>query len=593
MAHLRIIKGNLTGSIFELGEESISIGRNDDCTISLDCESTSHQHAEVFSRKGKDYIKDLGSRNGTWVNRKRVADHVLKNGDSIKIGTVKMVYDTGEPLDEEAIAEEVEESRGDVPEKQVSEKAPENTVEPEVAEVERVKSNAGGQQVGACPKWLGRRIDEWKAQGILSDETAHKLVQFEISRPRRVRVSFTGMVLGLGAILIGIGAILLVSYNWENIPNMIRQAGYLSVLLGIALGCGFSRRAVVSGALEVVWMFWLLAGIGLWTQIYQLPKNDFWWLLVVLFLSLPMVWLGKRPFTAAMHAAIFCWAMFVGAWSSRSMISVQDVEAGGEIIVKLTVFVVLWGAMAMQVRTLAGARAKILFWITLIVFFGSLSVTDALDIDDDGIIMLLVAGLAMLPSAASVVLRANSQTTSLLTVAASGFVLYLATFFIHGGGSIWFGYRGVSMTDVLGLIYSMVIVVLGLLSVWMCPMPGSRGIGGAHMHAALLSLPGVLGLMVLMNIPFVPVGYLANVFLLVYVIYHMHAGVMNGNPKLVYLSFGLVVILIITRVIDYFGSLLDGGVAFIVTGGLLVGFAWLMHKGLRQILKKMERGTKS
>lgn len=82
-----IVEGASTsGKNFELGQE-LTVGRADKCHVVLDDTYVSQVHARVFSRGESFFIEDLGSTNGTYLNRKRVGGATeLQRGDRVKIG---------------------------------------------------------------------------------------------------------------------------------------------------------------------------------------------------------------------------------------------------------------------------------------------------------------------------------------------------------------------------------------------------------------------------------------------------------------------------------------------------------------------------
>lgn len=72
---------------FELTGEEISIGRDDDNTISLGLHTVSRRHARIYTENGRHWVEDLGSTNGTFVNDAEAkAATPLHNGDLIKCG---------------------------------------------------------------------------------------------------------------------------------------------------------------------------------------------------------------------------------------------------------------------------------------------------------------------------------------------------------------------------------------------------------------------------------------------------------------------------------------------------------------------------
>jgi FHA domain-containing protein len=76
-----------TAQIFPLGEE-VTIGRAPGCSVPLaDDTYVSQLHARIYVRDGKPFVEDLGSTNGTFLNRDRLSKTMpLHRGDKLQIG---------------------------------------------------------------------------------------------------------------------------------------------------------------------------------------------------------------------------------------------------------------------------------------------------------------------------------------------------------------------------------------------------------------------------------------------------------------------------------------------------------------------------
>ncbi|HMN67365.1 MAG TPA: sigma 54-interacting transcriptional regulator [Bdellovibrionales bacterium] len=73
--------------------ESVGIGRTGDNQVALDDEFASSRHARIERRPGGGYLlRDLRSRNGTFVNGTKIVEAVLNDGDRIRIGQSDMVF---------------------------------------------------------------------------------------------------------------------------------------------------------------------------------------------------------------------------------------------------------------------------------------------------------------------------------------------------------------------------------------------------------------------------------------------------------------------------------------------------------------------
>jgi hypothetical protein len=91
-ALLVVRRGPASGARFLLDSDVTSAGRHPDSDIFLDDITVSRHHAEF--RRGPDgfTLRDLGSLNGTYVNRSRIDETVLVGGDEVQIGKYRMLF---------------------------------------------------------------------------------------------------------------------------------------------------------------------------------------------------------------------------------------------------------------------------------------------------------------------------------------------------------------------------------------------------------------------------------------------------------------------------------------------------------------------
>ena len=91
-ALLVVLRGPNTGARFLLDDDEVSSGRHPDSDIFLDDVTVSRKHA-IFRREGGRYhVSDVGSLNGTYVNRERIDEVALQTGDEVQSGKVKLVF---------------------------------------------------------------------------------------------------------------------------------------------------------------------------------------------------------------------------------------------------------------------------------------------------------------------------------------------------------------------------------------------------------------------------------------------------------------------------------------------------------------------
>jgi pSer/pThr/pTyr-binding forkhead associated (FHA) protein len=91
-ALLVVLRGPNAGSRFLLDTDLIKAGRHPDSDIFLDDVTVSRRHAE-FRRTPEGYVvTDVGSLNGTYVNRDRIDEVRLAGGDEVQVGKYRLVY---------------------------------------------------------------------------------------------------------------------------------------------------------------------------------------------------------------------------------------------------------------------------------------------------------------------------------------------------------------------------------------------------------------------------------------------------------------------------------------------------------------------
>jgi len=91
-ALLVVLRGPNTGARFLLDDDEVSSGRHPDSDIFLDDVTVSRKHV-LFNRVDNGFtVKDVGSLNGTYVNRNLIDEVRLATGDEVQIGKFRLVY---------------------------------------------------------------------------------------------------------------------------------------------------------------------------------------------------------------------------------------------------------------------------------------------------------------------------------------------------------------------------------------------------------------------------------------------------------------------------------------------------------------------
>jgi len=84
--------GGRSGETFHPEGERTTIGRSPDCEIFLDDVTVSRKHAVLVRRDAAFFVEDLGSLNGTFLNRRRIESGELADGDELQIGKYRLTF---------------------------------------------------------------------------------------------------------------------------------------------------------------------------------------------------------------------------------------------------------------------------------------------------------------------------------------------------------------------------------------------------------------------------------------------------------------------------------------------------------------------
>ena len=84
--------GGRVGESFPLDHDRMTIGRRPDSDVFLDDVTVSRDHALIVRRGDEFHLDDLGSLNGTYVNRRRIETHHLADGDELQVGKYKLTF---------------------------------------------------------------------------------------------------------------------------------------------------------------------------------------------------------------------------------------------------------------------------------------------------------------------------------------------------------------------------------------------------------------------------------------------------------------------------------------------------------------------
>lgn len=86
------LDGDDLGVVFPVVSAAIKIGSDTKATIQVRHPQAEARHCEVYRTGDQCFVRDLGSRFGTWVGMRKVNDEPLHAGDVIKVGTTRLAF---------------------------------------------------------------------------------------------------------------------------------------------------------------------------------------------------------------------------------------------------------------------------------------------------------------------------------------------------------------------------------------------------------------------------------------------------------------------------------------------------------------------
>ncbi len=150
---VEVLNSSAAGTKLPIGDaqEEWLIGRDAQCQLPIDEPVLSRQHAKLVKKWGGVVIQDLNSKNGTFVNNDRIEEKLLRDGDKIMLGTVKLLYRNPKDVNLEIISQEISRKKKEAAMREAellaAKQAEEEAKAQEVAAEERQRKEAEAQEV--------------------------------------------------------------------------------------------------------------------------------------------------------------------------------------------------------------------------------------------------------------------------------------------------------------------------------------------------------------------------------------------------------------------------------------------------------------
>lgn len=171
---------------------------------------------------------------------------------------------------------------------------------------------------------MQKEIPELLKAGIISPETAERMQQFYRNKSGQAHNRLFIVFGILGAILVGLGIILIIAHNWDQFSRSVKT---MFSFLPLIVGQVFCLYTILKKNDSITWresasvflFFAVGASISLISQVYNIPGDISSFLLTWMLLCLPLVYIMRSSVTSLLYiAGITYWAASTGYWSFPS-----------------------------------------------------------------------------------------------------------------------------------------------------------------------------------------------------------------------------------------------------------------------------------
>jgi len=251
--------------------------------------------------------------------------------------------------------------------------------------------------------WLSGELDTWRSLGLISEDQAREVLSLYTTPQEFIarRQSKGVMVLmALAATLVGLSLLLVIGYNWSDIPDFAKvTAVFGSLIVTHAAGAGLRWRKGLRRESEILFFIGcIIYGSGIWllAQIFNISSEDaggFWWwalgvlpfalildtlLLHIVFVALMAIWAGTEVLNYSN----------LGFWLFRRFPYIPD---GAFSLVPLSAPGLIWAYKKRDPRAVALYVALFTWWVILQAFAWNFGRSSIEFIGAVGALLLLAA----------------------------------------------------------------------------------------------------------------------------------------------------------------------------------------------------------
>lgn len=449
--------------------------------------------------------------------------------------------------------------------------------------------------------WLVGELSAWNDAGLVTSDQAEKILAIygtpeEVAERRGARAIFT--LTSLAALLVGLAVLLLIGYNWEDMPPALKLVIIFSVLIATHV-CAFLLRYRFDKrtASEVVFFLGcLLYGAGIWlvAQVFHINAGGadgfWWWAVGVLPFALGLDTLLMHTLLGGLLALYAGFTAFGPLLGGSGWLRFLGLPAQGAYSVPLLALPgIVWAYRKSSPKTLALYAPLLAWWVLLQPFAWRFEANPVYFVGLVGGLFLLLAECHSSESAMAIPYRFYG------ILLAVGTLIPLSYYWFQRQIDLGREWMGMLAVTILVVVLSLVVaIVAGERDRRVSGKPASLAaavLGEGHRRLVPIGVIAFLTLLVYWNLairePLVPT-LLANLALVALAIWLMQVG-LREDRGLPFTS-GVVLFLLwsVLRYIDLFGDfggMLGASLMFFLCGAALFGMAqfWQRRKVLRHV----------
>jgi uncharacterized membrane protein len=428
-------------------------------------------------------------------------------------------------------------------------------------------------------KWLIAEIDGWVNAGIIAPDQG-EAIKKRYPEPEQGRAWGRIIFFSIGAILFGLGVILLFAYNWQRIPKFVKLAVIFAALIG-AHGAGFLLRRPQSAnqtageGLHLLGTMIFGAGIWLIAQIYHIQEHYPTAFLIWGLGALALAW--SLPSTAHGIGAVLLFVL----WNCFEVFDFKDPQV-------LSPFLILGAIGPLACLRRSRVLAAVVVIGFLLTLFPSVSMVEG----DLAALVVFFCGCLLI--AAGIVVRQRNLFPEVGPVFSFiGFFIYFGILlflsFYHRGSGLWSVKFDQFLQSLYFFSFALAAIAAWAWAIW--PSPGKKGQPSAALSPEYYGVMATLALMVLNTLGLIPLkGWLSMAVFNLLFLYQCITMIMNGcktlNLKITVTGCILFAAIAMARYTDLFQSLVARSMVFFIAGAVLFSVGLYYSRVRKQVGQK-------